>query len=402
MKLTCIVLSQLLLWLAVPIFSTARAGYPAQITASSPFVNLPRPTDDRRWAEAFAHWDRRADTKEVMAAVPLFEALAKDHPNQLEAQLWLMRAYYLAGLRNGASERETWMKKGTAAGDRGLKLVPDSEAIRYWRYSCIMFYRDLNGPEMRDVKIMGAKYEGLRELTVPSDDPLWAEAIKHWDGRFKREEGVAAIAIFGKLEKKYPQRIEPKLWLARSNYWMHYLEPTVEGKSKWLLPAADWGRKAIQLEPRNPGANYWTAASLGQYATATSFANIVRYSLEITRDLAVVCEEDPVYFYGGLFQYLCIAVSRAGSVVGKMIELLGYSMAIVERSTAFAAQYEPRYLRNYLALGELYLSQGRKEDSRKMLNLVLSSDPAALKLQEPENRVAQQLAREMIQKNFGK
>ncbi|HUT55780.1 MAG TPA: hypothetical protein VM658_20485 [bacterium] len=378
----------------------ARAACPRTLTTTNPFLNLPCPADDPRWAEAFAHWDQRGDTEEVAKSLVLFEALTQAHPGEVEAWLWLGRARYLLGVRLRGDEQVAMMKKAAAAMDQALKLDPGNGYARYWRWSAMIFYHEFTDQDFAQIRAFGQKYEDLRELTVPDDDPMWPEAVKHWDARSRYEEGKTAIALFEKLERKYPRRIEPKLWLLRANYWMHYVEPTKEGKAKWCLKAMEWGRKAIAMEPRNPAANYLTAASLGMYSTHTGFYNMVRYAYEITQLLTVVMEEDPNYFYGGVSQYLALAIARAGSLVGKTLSLVGFSQELIIKNTTFACNYEPRYLRNFLALGEMYLVLGQKDLARKNLEIVIAGDPDALKNMEPENRVAQDLARELMAKNF--
>jgi hypothetical protein len=233
-------------------------------------------------------------------------------------------------------------------------------------------------------------------------DRWGASARATGDARRRREAGLAAIALFAELERKRPERIEPKLWLLRSNYWMHYIEPKEEDKAKWCQSAAAWGEKALVMEPRNPAANYLTAASLGMYGSHTSFLNYVRYAPEITAKLMVVMEEDPNYFYGGVSQYFCLAMARGGTLVEKSLSLVGYPLEMVEKNTVFAANYEPRYLRNHLALAELHLVRGNKDLARQYLEKVLAGDPAALPNMMPENRVAQDLAREMLAQHFTK
>lgn len=370
------------------------------LTTTNPFLNLPCPDDDPRWAQAYAHWDLRADTAEAVQAEALFEALARDKPDKVEVWLWLGRSRYLLGIRLRNEEQVAMMKRASEALDRALKLDPGNGFARYWRWSAMIFFHEFTDKDFAEIHAFGRKYENLRELTVPDDDPMWQEAIKHWDARSKYEEGKKAIAIFIKLEKKFPDRIEPKLWLLRSNYWMHYVEPTEEGKADWCMKAVEWGRKAIAMEPRNPAADYLTAASLGMYGTHTGFYNMVRYAYEITQLLTVVMEEDPNYFYGGVSQYFALAIARAGSLVGKSLSLVGFSQDLIVKNTTFACNYEPRYLRNFLALGEMYLALGKKDEARKNLEIVINADPSALKNMEPENRVAQDLAREMMARNF--
>jgi len=381
----------------------ALAKYPQTITTSTPFVNLPRPADDPRWAQAFSHWDKRAATEEVMAAIKIFEAIAKDKPNQLESQLWLLRSYMLAGMRNRAmNDRMGYLNKALAAGDKALAIEPGNGFVVYWRYCAIGLMRDLTKEEYAELKTFGARYRDLRELPVPDDDPLWAEAITHWDARIKREEGLAAIKIFETLEKKFPRRVEPKMWLARSNYYMNFLETTKEGKAKWGLAAAEWGRKAIEIEPRNAGANFWTAAGLGRYANNTGVVNMVRYSLEIARCLLVVTEEDPNYYYGGFSNYFASAIARAGALVGKTAEIIGFPPETIERMTVFGSNYEPNYFGNFHSLAEMYIKLGRMDEAKKCLETIINSDPAALKMQEPENRVYQESAKKLIKEHFSK
>ena len=52
----------ILLVMAIGMASTSLAAYPETLTSPYPWVNMPRPTDDPRWAKAFEHWDLRAET----------------------------------------------------------------------------------------------------------------------------------------------------------------------------------------------------------------------------------------------------------------------------------------------------------------------------------------------------
>ena len=75
------------------VFATSlNAAYPQTITTPVPFVNLPRPSDDPRWSEAFSHWDKRDVEKEAFEAVRVFEAIAKDKPNKFRQRLSMLEA----------------------------------------------------------------------------------------------------------------------------------------------------------------------------------------------------------------------------------------------------------------------------------------------------------------------
>ncbi len=400
MRFLCLTFLALILISGPGLISSAQAVCPQPVTNTNPFVNLPCLTDDPRWAKAFSLWDKRADDDELMAAVRIFESLAKDKPDCLEAHLWLERSYYMAAVRARGQKKEEWAKKAVAEADRALKLDPDSGFARQWRWSAIILSRQFTEKEFHEIRDFSAKYAHLRELPVPEDDPLWAKALIHWDARYRYEEGIKAIAVFEKLEKSYPDRIEPKLWLLRSNYWMHYIESEEKDKARWCKIATEWGHKALEMEPRNPAANYLTASALGQYGTHTSFLNYVRHSLEIAQRLTVTMEEDPNYYYGGISQYLALAIARAGTVVEKTLAIVGFDMDLILRSTIFASKREPRYLRNFYALGELYIKQGRMSEAREMLEIVINSDPAELWQMEPENRIVQKLAKKLLNEQF--
>jgi len=113
-----------------------------------------------------------------------------------------------------------------------------------------------------------------------------------------------------------------------------------------------------------------------------------------------VMEEDPNYFYGGPSAYLALAIGRAGNLVAKALGLIGFPQELVESGAAFASVYEPRYLRNFYNLGEMYVKLGRMDEAREVLEKVVNADPTALKLQEPENRNAQKLAQKLLDENF--
>ncbi len=380
--------------------SMSWAAYPETITTTTPFTNLTRPSDDPRWAQAFKHWNKRADDNEVLAAVALFEELARDKPGCFDAQLWLARSYYLSAFRERGEDALARHSKALAAVDKALKIEPENEAALYWRYCIIQYLRDYTKPELEHIRTMGMKHINTRELVVPDNDPLWQQAVTHFDNRYQRQDALKAISIFKQLKKKYPGRIEPLLWLARSNYWMHYIEEESDDKAKWLIIARDYGREAIEIEPRNAAASWWTATSLGQWASHTSAFNFVRVTPEVMRLLQLVMEEDPNYYYGGASQYLAMAIAKAGVVAEKGMQLFGFSEEQTMRAVNFAYTYAPMYLRNHFALALMYVSQDKLDLAKPHIDYVLAADPAELKLQEPENLICIELTRELYEKEF--
>jgi len=369
------------------------------LTTSTPFVNIPTP-EGERWDEFVSHWKKRESDKEVDKALQVVEEIAAENDDTLTT-LWLCRATYMKGMRLRGEEQKKVMRDAAGTCERITGDKEYGHYAKYWRWSSMIYYHEFTDADYKEIRAFGRQYEHIRELPVPDHDSLWQKAINHWDDRYTYEEGIKAIGIFQQLEKKYPNRIEPKLWLLRANYWMHYAEDEEDKKAEWLFKAANWGWKACEMEPRNPAANYLTASALGQYGSNTSFLNYIRYAPEITKRLMTVLEEDPNYFYGGVSQYFALAIARAGTILEKMLDLIGFEKEFIKKTTIFAANYEPRYLRNWYALGEMYLVQDKKDEAKKMLEKVVNGDPTALKNMEAENRVAQKLAKDLLEEHFG-
>ncbi len=88
-----------------------------------------------------------------------------------------------------------------------------------------------------------------------------------------------AIKLFKALEKKYPNRIEPKIWLARAYKWMTQIcfNKKKEGLG-YAYAGVEWARKAIAIEPNNPSANFLDGLNLSWYAGNKSFFSVIRVS----------------------------------------------------------------------------------------------------------------------------
>ncbi len=374
------------------------AAYPQTMTTTSPHVNLPRPDDDPRWAKAFAHWDKREETEEVEAALSILEEIAKNKPDSFEAQLWLCRVYYFMAVRKLGDKY--FAEKGVSAGDAALKIKPGDYAATLWRFASLLLSRDLTEEEYKEVEALGAKYRSIRPLPEPDDDPLWPEAIKKYDARLDRKQGLAAVEDFKKLDAKYPGRIEPKLYLSWSYYYLGLSEPDKKKKAEFFETGADWARKAIKVEPRNPAANYFYIATLGSYVEVKGTLAMVRHSMELAEALILVCEEQPTYMYGGFSRFLAASLAEAGELSFRVAKMLGFSKELIIRLTVYSTKQEPGYFDNHFRLAQMYITLGREEEAKKALEFVINGDPADLKYYEPENRMIQKMARKLYDENF--
>jgi tetratricopeptide (TPR) repeat protein len=99
-------------------------------------------------------------------------------------------------------------------------------------------------------------------------------------------------------------------------------------------------------------------------------------------------------------QYFALAIARGGKLVAKTAEVLGFTEDQIKQLSLLAREYEPRYLRNTYALGELYIYQGKMDKAEKVLKEVIEADPSLLPHFEPDNKIAQELARKLLEKHF--
>ncbi len=377
----------------------ALAAYPQTISTTNPYVNLPRPTDDPRWTTVFSHWDERADTDEVVAAYDLVVKIAKEKPDCYECQLWLCRMSNLMAMRK-RSDRDAYCKRGIAAGDRALELRPGDDAVRFWRYSSLILMRDLSEDEYKDVQETFSKYRDMRPLPIVEDDPMWEDALADFDARLDRDKALSAIEKFKALDAKYPDRIEAKLYIAFSYDWLGAMETEKKPKAEHCWKGAEWARKAVEIEPRNPAASYILATTLGSYAENSGLLTIIRHSLELARSLMLVTEEEPSFLYGGFSRYFASALSVTGEVSFRVIEILGFPREVIIRLTEFAAKMEPNCMDNHYQLSRLYISLDRMDDAKKALETTMNADPTVLKYYEPENRMIQRDAKLIYDKHF--
>jgi tetratricopeptide (TPR) repeat protein len=389
----------IIFYIVTVITDASWAAYPQTITTTSPWVNLPRPTDDPRWAEVFSHWDKRADTDEVIAAIEIIEGIAKDKPDSYECQLWLCRMNYLMAMRK-LGKRDDYCRKSIAAGDRALKIKPGDVNAQFWRFASMVLFRELTEEEYREVEVLGSRYRHLTPLPIPDDDPLWAEAIKKYEARMDRDQALAAIEDFKKLDAKYPDRIEPKMYICYTHYWMSEFETTKEGIAKWNKIGAEWGRKAMEIEPRNPCANFLFAVTIGRYAESTGVLAIARHAVETARAIILLCEEDPAWLWGGFSRFLAASLSVAGEISFRVAAMLGFPEDLILRLTVFSTRLEPACLDNYLQLAHMYITLDRMEEAKQALETVINGNPAILKYYEPQNHMVQKEARELYDKHF--
>ncbi len=405
------------------LLSSAYAGYPQTITTSYPFINLPRPTDDQRWAEAFSHWDKRKNTSELIAAVNIFESLANDNPSQLEPHLWLARSLYLASVREPKKAGD-YLKRGIAAADKVLAIEPGNVTARFWRYNMLVFIKEFSETEYAEITEFFVQFRNLPMLPVPDDDPLWDEAVKLWKDRLNSDElqkllavvergkdvpyeeikpfyqgAIDAIKAFEKLNEKYPHRIEPKLWLALTNNWMYSYSFDFKHDVDYTEVAVHWAHKALEQEPLSPAANFLYAFCLTNYSEKSLFT-LVRNIRKIARCVNRSAEENPYFYYGGHSWLTNVGLASIGKIVIKILKIMGHSIETFEVLGRFMTNCEPNFFRSKQYLARMMKTIGKEEEAKKEFESIINSDPTVLKSWESDNRIFQYRTMKILKEEF--
>ncbi len=403
---------------------SAYAGYPQTIATSYPYINLPRPSDDQKWAEAFSHWDKREDTRELFAAVDMFESLVKDYPGRLEPQLWLARSLYSAAVRE-PKNLIGYLERGVVAADKVLSAEPDNIFARFWRYNMVVFTKGYTETEYVEIMEFFAQFRNLHILPVPDDDALWDEAMKLWNQRLSAgdmqkiltmiqsgkdvtsediksfyQKANDAIKIFEKLDKKYPNRIEPKLWLAFCNDWIYSFSFGIKYDVKYTEIALHWADKALEQEPLNPAANFLYGLCLTDHSTNKSFFALVRNVRKIARCLKRSAEEDPFFYYSGHSWLANAGLGSVGKIVVKILKIMGYPIALFEDLGDFVVNAEPNFFKNRYYLAQMLKAIGKEDEAKKEFEIIVNSDPTILKNWEIDNRIFQYKAMKILKEEF--
>ncbi len=106
---------------------------------------------------------------------------------------------------------------------------------------------------------------------VPDYDPLWKDIKSHWRAHWNGEKYDEIDIILIKLKKKYPEKIEPLLWLSRTSY-MRAFHGTFWKKKKRIAhfkKAVLYADAALKIDPSNRLAFKLLVASLPNFSDKT-------------------------------------------------------------------------------------------------------------------------------------
>ena len=137
-------------------------------------------------------------------------------------------------------------------------------------------------------------------------------------------------------------------------------------------------------------ALYWRSTNLGKWAYAQGFTTVLSYKDEIRAVMQFCLEKEENYFYAGPHRYFGAFYAIAPPFAGGDLEqsLVHFQRAIEAHPNYFATRV--LYAQHYAV---------KRQDRRlyeEQLNLVIAGNPAADPDVEPENRVEQKKARQLL------
>jgi tetratricopeptide (TPR) repeat protein len=246
---------------------------------------------------------------------------------------------------------------------------------------------------------------------------LVAAGDEAWMQRADKGQLEAAIAKYEEAAAIAPS---PELFtkLSRAHYFLgdgHYgLAGDAEGRDAHYTKGLDWAERSLKLgapefvaDMKNGAkfkeaikkapkdsvpAMYWYSTNMGKWASAKGFATILRYKDDIKATMDHVMALDPNFFHAAPFRYFGAFEARTAGIAGGSLEES-------EKNFKKAVELAPNYLATKVLWAE-YLCVKQKEGGRetfeKLLNEVISADPATVAELEPENRVEQEKAKKLL------
>ncbi len=265
------------------------------------------------------------------------------------------------------------------------------------------------GFEQLDAPAAEATDEGRLSETLSAADEKWA-------GRQDRATLEAAIKLYEEAlgyTNDGVKRREIMERIARGTYFLaDGLTRNDPAKQKELYNlATTWGERCMAIDPQfkakvdagerteeavkvlgkeYAGCVYWAASGLGKWAKMEGFATQVSNKDRIKNFVEVVTEKDRNYFYGGPDRYWGAYYSIIPGFMGKD---LTKSAEYFEASMKIS----PDYLGTKVLMADTLANQ--KDDRQlfeTLLKAVIEADPAANAEIEPENRIEQEKARELL------
>lgn len=214
-----------------------------------------------------------------------------------------------------------------------------------------------------------------------------------WGEREDLGKAAEGIAAFEELLTQRPDDYEILLRLSRLHYWVGQ---NLEGKNKedalnHYEKGREYGKKASEIAPENPGGYFFEAANLARKNNLKgTFSNL--WGISKVRKLnKKTASIDPGYFYRGTDRFFCAFYT-------KLPRLLGGSVSKAIKFGKRTVEAFPNYAGNRFFLAEAYVKDGKNDLARKELEDAVSLPDDAFPDVIPEQRMEKKRAESLLKR----
>lgn len=149
--------------------------------------------------------------------------------------------------------------------------------------------------------------------------------------------------------------------LCETLFWLAVYSENKDQKEMYLSQGVEQGKKAVKLFPESAGTNFWYAMHLALSSVLKGILKSLFNAPLIRKHGQKALDLDEDYFHGGPMRLIGRSYHKApAGNLDKSIELL-------EK----AAEKHPAFLHNQLFLADAYISKGRKNEAKKLLDGII-------------------------------
>lgn len=207
-------------------------------------------------------------------------------------------------------------------------------------------------------------------LSIQAQEPPLAKADKLFAARDQVDSLKQAIAMMDELRAKDQTNYEAFWRLAKFKYYLADQETDSGKKTKLYEAAIEAAKKAVALDGNRVEGHFWLGACDGEYADLKGALSSIGLVKTIRKEFEAALSIDPMYENGAAYLAL-------GQMDLSLPRIFGGSDKRGLDRLEQGAQAAPTNIELKLALAEAYEKKGRKDDARKLLeSIATTNDPA--------------------------
>lgn len=214
----------------------------------------------------------------------------------------------------------------------------------------------------------------------------------------KRASGASAKEAQTTYEKVLAvdaENVEARWKLARVFYWHGTHEASTDAQLKLFESGIRYAQESIERDPKCVECQFWLGVSYGKYGEAKGILQSLGLVPHVQTSMEFVLKAKPKYEWGGAYRVLGRLYHKLPAIKGgdndKAIEYQKKAIAI-----------GPTHLMNHRFLAEVLLDEGKKDEAKAELELIINMPEAdLLPAKKPEMKEEQDLARKLLKENFG-